>query len=209
MVKKTKCFDISHDLQDSQNLIDDISMKYIIHQCKICFEAWPIKRIKSQDSHICQKCSKDKAIPSEKFSDQNFMIPSAVPLELQELTQVEEMLIARAIPIMRVYVKPGGQRGYSGHCINLPQQISELAEALPRYTKDIPLILVTMNGKDNNYRNTIVRREKVHNALIWLVNNNPLYKDIRISDTALDALPLNGVPNDLCCVPNWSVIKED
>jgi len=125
------------------------------------------------------------------------MIPSAVPLELQELTQVEEMLIARAIPIMRVYVKPGGQRGYSGHCINLPQQISELAEALPRYTKDIPFILVTMNGKDNNYRNVNVRREKVHNALIWLVNNNPLYKDIRISDTALDALPLNGVPNDL------------
>jgi len=40
------------------------------------------------------------------------MIPSAVPLELQELTQVEEMLIARAIPIIRVYVKPGGQRGY-------------------------------------------------------------------------------------------------
>lgn len=176
MVKKTKCFDNSHDLQDSQNLVDDISflanknmniesnpkqniskfhksMKYIIHQCKICFEAWPSKRIKSQDSyiHVCQKCSKDKAIPSEKFSDQNFMIPSAVPLELQELTQVEEMLIACAIPIMRVYVKPGGQRGYSGHCINLPQQISELAEALPRYTKDIPLILVTMNGKDNNY----------------------------------------------------------
>jgi len=59
------------------------------------------------------------------------MIPSAVPLELQELTQVEEMLIEHAIPIMRVYVKPGGQRGYSGYCINLPQHISELAEALP------------------------------------------------------------------------------
>jgi len=43
-----------------------------------------------------------------------------------------------------------------------------------------------------------VQREKVHNALIWLVNDKPLYKDIRfISDTALDALPLNGVPNDL------------
>ena len=24
------------------------------------------------------------------------------------------MLIARALPIMRVYIKPGGQRGYSG-----------------------------------------------------------------------------------------------
>ena len=49
------------------------------------------------------------------------MIPSKVPHELQNLTQTEEMLIARALPIMRAYIKPGGQRGYSGHCINLPQ----------------------------------------------------------------------------------------
>lgn len=48
------------------------------------------------------------------------MIPSTVPYQLQALTQVEEMLIARAVHIMRVYMKPGGQRGYSGHCINLP-----------------------------------------------------------------------------------------
>ena len=37
------------------------------------------------------------------------MIPSSVPNELQNLTQVEEMLTAHALPIMRVYVKPGGQ----------------------------------------------------------------------------------------------------
>ena len=33
------------------------------------------------------------------------MIPSSVPNELQNLTQIEEMLIARALPIMRVYIK--------------------------------------------------------------------------------------------------------
>ena len=30
------------------------------------------------------------------------MIPSSVPDELKKLTQIEEMLIARALPIMRV-----------------------------------------------------------------------------------------------------------
>ena len=55
------------------------------------------------------------------------MIPSCVPNELKSLTQVEEMLIARALLIMRVYIKPGGQRGYSGHCINLPQNVNEVA----------------------------------------------------------------------------------
>lgn len=36
------------------------------------------------------------------------LIPPSVPPELQGLTQIEEMLIARALPIMRVYIKPGG-----------------------------------------------------------------------------------------------------
>ena len=76
------------------------------------------------------------------------MIPSCIPNELQDLTQIEEMLIARALPIMNVYVKPGGQRGFSEHCINLPQQVSELAQSLPRYPKHVSLLLVTMNGKD-------------------------------------------------------------
>ena len=35
------------------------------------------------------------------------MIPSSIPAELENLTQIEEMLIARALPIMRVYIKPG------------------------------------------------------------------------------------------------------
>lgn len=70
------------------------------------------------------------------------MIPSQVPCELQGLTQVEEMLIARALPIMTVYIKPGGQRGYSGHCINLPQHVGELALSLPRYPKDLSVIVV-------------------------------------------------------------------
>jgi hypothetical protein len=61
------------------------------------------------------------------------MIPSPISPELQGLTQVEEMLVARALPIMRVYIRPGGQRGYSGHCVNLPQHVDELASSLPRY----------------------------------------------------------------------------
>ena len=79
------------------------------------------------------------------------MIPSSVPLELRNLTQIEEMLIARALPIMRVYIKPGGQRGYSGHCINLPQNVTELATSLPRYPKDLAVIVVKVKGKDNTF----------------------------------------------------------
>ena len=86
------------------------------------------------------------------------MIPSAVPTQLSGLTQVEEMLIAKALPIMHIYTKPGGQRGCSGHTINLPQNISELAQSLPRYPKDLLIIIVRAKGKENFVKNRSVRR---------------------------------------------------
>ena len=104
------------------------------------------------------------------------MIPSKVPNELQCLTQIEEMLIARVLPIMRVYVKPGGQRGYSGHCINLPQYVSEIADLLPRCPKQLPLIVVTMKGKENTFKDVIVRRAKVETALNWLREKSSISK---------------------------------
>ena len=108
--------------------------EYLVHQCTVCLEAWPLvasrNTCKTSEYH-CLRCSRDKKHP-KKFSKENNMIPSAVPGELQGLTQVEEILIECALPIMRVYIKPGGQRGYSGHCINLPQHIEELASSLPR-----------------------------------------------------------------------------
>lgn len=94
---------------------------------------------------------RDKQQP-QKFSKENNMVPSKVPCQLQGLTQLEEMLIAGALPIMTVYIKPGGQRGYSGHCINLPQNVQELALTLPRYPKDLTMIVVKMRGKDNSFK---------------------------------------------------------
>ena len=69
----------------------------------------------------------------KKISFENSMIPSAVPPELQNMTQFEEMLISRAFPVINVYTKPkGGQRAYKGHVITLPQDVQQLADVLPR-----------------------------------------------------------------------------
>ena len=79
------------------------------------------------------------------------------------------MLIARALPIMRVYNKPGGQRGYSGHCINLPQKVTELETSSPRYPKDLAVIIFKAKGRDNTFKDVTVQKQKVHNALVWLI----------------------------------------
>ena len=61
---------------------------------------------RTPDTCVCSRCSRDKKSP-RKFSKENSMIPSPIPPQLQGLTQIEEMLIARALPIIRVYIKPG------------------------------------------------------------------------------------------------------
>ena len=137
------------------------------------------------------------------------MIPSCVPTELQNLTQIEEMLIARAFPIMRVYIKPGGQRGYSGHCINLPQNVTEHATCLPRYPKDLAVIIVKVKGRENTFKDVTVRKQKVHNALVWLINNNPHYAGLAINTNALNTLPDNGVPPDLMTVETDNDLVSD
>ena len=175
------------------------SVKYIVSQCTVCQEAWPLKT-KPRTPYVCSQCCRDKKSP-KKFSSENSMIPSKVPHELQNLTQTEEMLIARALPIMRVYyIKPGGQRGYSGHCINLPQNVTELATSLPRYPKDLAVIIVKVKGRDNTFKDVTVRKQKVHNALVWLKNNNPHYSELIINEDALNILPENGVPSELMTV---------
>ena len=183
------------------------SVQYIVRQCTVCQEAWPLKS-KPKTPYVCLRCSRDKKSP-KKFSCQNSMIPSCVPNELQNLTQIEEMLIARALPIMRVYIKPGGQRGYSGHCINLPQNVKELAMSLPRYPKDLAVIIVKAKGRENTFRDVTVRKQKVHNALVWLINNNPHYSELLINEDALNSLPENGVPPDLMTVETDDDIVSD
>ena len=52
---------------------------------------------------------------------------------LQGLTQVEEMLISAVLPILSLYKLPHGQYhyAYSGHVINLPQDVTSFANSLP------------------------------------------------------------------------------
>ena len=101
------------------------------------------------------------------------------------------MLIARALPIMRVYVKPGGQKGYSGHCINLPQHVEEL---------ELSVIVVRMKGKENSFKDITVGKKKVAEALDWLISNNPHYKGVNVNQHSLNCLPEHGVPHELASV---------
>ena len=44
---------------------------------------------------------------------------------------------------------------------------------------ELPIIVMTVKGKDNTNKDLIVRRQKVCMALQWLVEHNSVYKNIK------------------------------
>ena len=60
---------------------------------------------------------------------------------MQGLTQVEEMLISAVPPIMSLYKVLHGQYAYSGHAINLPQDVATFANSLPRLSSELDVII--------------------------------------------------------------------
>ena len=96
--------------------------------CNTCNESFP--SLKISNSGECTRCARDKHQP-KLFSSENGMEPGPVPPELQGLTQVEEMLLSAVMPMMVLYMLPHGQLSYSGHVVNLPQDVTGFASSLP------------------------------------------------------------------------------
>ena len=73
------------------------------YHCVVCKEAWPLSTSREQ-IFTCSRCKRDTK-PCRLYSAENDMDPGSVPAELQGLSEVEELLIARAFPIMSIYRK--------------------------------------------------------------------------------------------------------
>ncbi|RGB30961.1 hypothetical protein C1646_764669 [Rhizophagus diaphanus] len=70
------------------------------------------------------------------------MDPGKVPQELQDLTDIEEMLIAQVFPIVSVYNLSGGQYAYHGNIINFSQDIQEFVMRLSRNPSTLDLVII-------------------------------------------------------------------
>ena len=124
----------------------------------------------------------------------------------QGLTQVEEMLISPILPIMTLYRLPHGQYGYSGHVINLPQDVASFANTLPREPHELDVIIVRKEGATSSHCDFHVRKSVVLHALQWLITNNIYYRNVTINFDVLNLLPNNG---DLCGLTTMTVNSEE
>ncbi|CAG8668030.1 15340_t:CDS:2 [Cetraspora pellucida] len=140
-----------------------------------------------QDNNIqeeCCRCSSERITP-KRFSSENDMDPEEVPEELQNLTEIEEMLIAQVFPVMSVYRLCGGQYGPSS--LNI-------------------LIVHCHSERSALFKDFQVCHNKVINALRWLKENNRYYAEITIDKKVLQSLPENGFIEDQ--LPSNEILAE-
>ena len=104
------------------------------------------------------------------------------------------MLVLAVMPIMSIYQLPQGQYGYSGHVINLPQDVASFSNSLPRLLSQLDVIIMRKEGTDQSQRDFRVQRNVVHRALQWLVMNNKYYHTNKVctDGNAIDQLPEDG-----------------
>ncbi|CAF1357094.1 unnamed protein product, partial [Adineta steineri] len=163
-------------------------------QCDICIECW-------------SSLTKEK-IP--KFSVANKVWMGDIPKELQGLTIPEQRLIAiyrHNSCIVKLHSSfhstATAQSAIKGNCISFPQNVVNIAATLPLELDEIcdslKIIFVGCRIPERNQLKTVltVRKKKVSEALRWLRQNNPLYRNIIINQSVIDKLPDDDVPECL------------
>lgn len=103
------------------------------------------------------------------------------------------MLVALACPVIRVKRHRSGSIFYKGGCINFLQDLNSLVTKLLRTHRNTPYFVIVKRGSEGKViHEARVRRHIVLNLIIWLKENNPLYREIEIDNDALRELPEDG-----------------
>lgn len=164
--------------------------------CKQCHESWPTNK------NQCLTCAKDK---NGLFTEQNGMIPlldklpTQIQKDLENLTQIEEMLISPIVPIMSVYRLSGGRLINSGYCASFAQDIQPICDQLPKLPSQVSLIVIQKKNKENINKDFICDRYRLERVLRFFIANNKIWQrlNITINFDNLNSLPEHGVPAGL------------
>ncbi|XP_072232324.1 uncharacterized protein [Leuresthes tenuis] len=140
--------------------------------------------------HCCHKKMLKGILPEESVT--NNMHLDEIPPELKCLNSLEEHLIARHIPFMKLLCLPRGrQRACHGPCVSVPVDNSSVTNILPRNECDDKMIRVKLKRKltyKGHYEYMYVHTDRVRNALRYLIANNKWYDDVIFNDEWVNTL---------------------
>ncbi|RHZ77788.1 hypothetical protein Glove_173g84 [Diversispora epigaea] len=151
------------------------------------------------DLRICNSCN------TSIFSLANMWIRTT-PRYLQELMIPEQLLISTGymcINLIQITNRKYTHHKIKGYVITFTQKLTSLSTILPlplyRLCDRIKVVFVGEERLSEKQLKKVlcVRKNKIVTALEWLMDHNVLYKNIKLDKTALDSLPMNGVPTAL------------
>lgn len=188
--------DVWSHVQGFYTKLDSIGMA---GPCLRCHERW-FDVVLTPDG-ICKSCvTRDKALSEEDetylMSALNCMDPGDVPSCLPRLTQVEEMLIARAHVHVQVRTVRGLQYKYSGHVVTFMQNVPRMYNDLPVFPGDLNQVILEPPNSSSEPRlrrqfqaDFRVNRHHVLQWLLFLKAHHPDYRNITIRYDILNTLP--------------------
>lgn len=154
--------------------------------------------------YICHSCllslqsgEQSGEQPVESLANYRW-INSSQPHALQDLTWLEERLVARgylSAMILRLEKRAMNHYGLKSHVIVLPQETTQLTNLLPRVPATLAVsIKVVWAGRGNIDRSELisqftVNKHRVYNALIWLCGNHADYKNVQVNCRQFELWP--------------------
>lgn len=149
---------------------------------------------------LCQTCHMDlvhrRVFPNKSLANYRWVGP--VPMELLDLSWIEETLVARAHfvgKVVRLQNRSDGFMAIKGHIVLVPQDTTKLLDLLPMSPELlIDTIRVVWVGRTQPTRLSLkqtlsVNKRKVHAALQWLCEHHEDYQNVRIDTHELDKWP--------------------
>jgi len=164
----------------------------LCHSCK-CFLYKRNTTIANKDfSHygvsegdvLCRKCYnkvKSNEMPEMSYVH-NQLDVGQVPSVLQNLFVVEKRLLSLIPVFLTLVVLPGGQYAQHGIAVNIPININEQLNILQNCSSlHNGSVLVSFDRPNNEPVTLPVRISVVHQALMWLKENNHLYEHVDLT----------------------------
>ncbi|PPQ71479.1 hypothetical protein CVT24_011973 [Panaeolus cyanescens] len=161
---------------------------------------------------LCRSCFSSQEsgrVPPLSLGNHNFL--GVIPEELCGLTYAEEGMLSlcraktTVLQLTEFESKQTSmlaQKALKGNIVVFPQNPSAVARTLPVKPQEIAKYMcVVFIGNSvptrewllNKAKPLLVRPAKLRAALVWLKNNNPLYRHVQIDYQVLDSLPATSV----------------
>ena len=135
--------------------------------------------------YICKTCDSSLKCGVVPALANNLKLPEIPPEELSKLNALEIRLISLRVPFMKIVALPvGKQKCIHNPAVNVPSKLDTVCTELPRPPSQSELIPFKFKRKlsyKGHYMYDYVTPQHILDALRWLKQNNPLYKDINVN----------------------------